>query len=113
MKVKSGKTKKKRDDFLLLRLYVAGKSGPSLKAIKNLDAIAEEYFPGRHKMEIVNTLDGKTPPFQDGVLVTPALVIKRGPLPIRQIIGDLSDTAKVLQSFRGLNGEMMRETPKA
>ena len=88
--------KKKQDRFVLLRLYVAGESPSSLKAISNLNAIAEEYLSDNHKIEIVDTLAGMSVAFGDGVLVTPTLV-KVSTEPTRHIIGDLSDKQKVLQ----------------
>ena len=101
------KQKKSKDNFFLLRLYVAGESSSSLKAISNLNAICEEYLPDRHEIEIVDTLDKRAAAFEDGILVTPTLV-KIGPLPMRQIIGDLSDKPKLLSALGDLTGKTLR-----
>jgi len=95
------KPKKEKDNFFLLRLYVAGESQSSLKAISNLNALCEEYLPDRHEIEIVDTMDNMAVAFEDGILVTPTLV-KMGPLPMRQIIGDLSDKTKLLSALGGI-----------
>lgn len=95
------KPKKVKDNFFLLRLYVAGESQSSLKAISNLNAVCEEYLPDRHEIEIVDTMDNMAVAFEDGILVTPTLV-KMGPLPMRQIIGDLSDKPKLLSALGGI-----------
>ncbi|HLD49949.1 MAG TPA: circadian clock KaiB family protein [bacterium] len=105
--MKSVKIKKKQDNFLLLRLYVAGETPNSQKAITNLNTIGKE-LPNGHKIEIVNTLDDPIRALEEGILVTPTLVIKRGPLPMRQIIGDLSDEPKVLQALGGLKKNGIR-----
>ena len=95
------KSQKVADEIFLLRLYVAGNSPNSLKAEANLKAICEQYLSGRYKIEIIDTLVDQPNPFEEGVLVTPTL-IKKSPLPRCQIIGNLSDTPKVLLALGGL-----------
>lgn len=99
MKPEKGR-KKNQDGFTLLRLYVAGESPNSLAAISNLKEISEKYLSGKHKVEIVNALDPQVDAFKDGVLVTPTLVVKRDSLPVKTIIGNLSDKPKVLLSLQ-------------
>ena len=89
------KPKKKKDSFLLLRLYVAGAFPNSISAVANLNAMAQEFLPNRHKIEIIDTLDVPIKALQEGVLVTPTLMIKKGSLPVKTIIGDLSDKPKI------------------
>ncbi len=100
----------KKDNFVLLRLYVAGESPSSLKAISNLNALAEEYLRDNHKIEIVDTLKDHSA-LKAGVLVTPTLV-KIGSFPLRQIIGDLSDKPKVLQALGELKDQAISDKPK-
>ena len=78
-----------------LRLYVAGQTAKSLLALANLKRICEEHLQGRYTLEIVDLL--KTPKLAQGdqILAIPTLVRKL-PEPMRKIIGDLSDTERVL-----------------
>lgn len=78
-----------------LRLYVAGQSPKSLKAFANLTALCEEHLPSRYDIEIVDL--AKTPQLAEGdeIIAIPTLV-RRLPPPMRKIIGDLSDTDRVL-----------------
>jgi circadian clock protein KaiB len=80
---------------LLLRLYVAGESPNSLRAIANLQAIWRTYLAERCQIEIVDILEEPLRLFADGVLVTPTLV-KASPSPAWKMVGDLNETAKVL-----------------
>ena len=94
------KPKKEKSNFTLLRLFVTGESATSQNAISNLNSIANEILPGKHKIEVVNSLDDPARQFEEGVLVTPTLVIKKNSLPSRQIIGDLSDKKKIAISLQ-------------
>jgi circadian clock protein KaiB len=80
---------------LVLRLYVAGESPNSLRAIANLQAICLAYLAERCQVEIVDILEEPIRLLADGVLVTPTLV-KAAPLPVWKIVGDLNETEKVL-----------------
>jgi circadian clock protein KaiB len=81
--------------MLVLRLYIAGNAVNSLSAIANVQAICEEHFATRHKLEIVDLLKQPRRALEDGIIVTPTL-LKVQPLPIRRMIGSLSDTNQVL-----------------
>jgi circadian clock protein KaiB len=78
-----------------LRLYVAGQTPKSILALKNLRQICEEHLQGRYEIEIVDLM--KTPQLARGdqILALPTLV-RRLPEPIKKIIGDLSNTQRVL-----------------
>jgi circadian clock protein KaiB len=78
-----------------LRLYVAGQTERSMVAFANLKKIGEEFLKGRYKIEIVDLM--KNPQLAEGdqILAVPTLVRKLPP-PIRKIIGDLSNTERVL-----------------
>ena len=79
----------------LLRLYIAGNNHRSLVAVENVKKICEEHLKGRYELEIVDIYqDGTTSP-DDLVLAAPTL-IKKLPLPLRRIIGDMTMKEKVL-----------------
>ncbi|MEX2178636.1 MAG: circadian clock KaiB family protein [Gemmatimonadaceae bacterium] len=86
--------------LLRLRLYVAGHADNSQRAIVNLKVICEQYYASAHDIEIVDLLEEPLRALQDGILVTPTLT-RVSPLPMRRVIGNLSDTAKVLQALGG------------
>ncbi len=78
-----------------LRLYVAGRTTKSLAALSNLEQLCKEHLPGKYHIEVVDLL--KTPQLAKGdqILALPALV-RQLPIPIRKVVGDLSDTERVL-----------------
>ena len=78
-----------------LRLYVAGQSPKSVRAVENLRRVCEEYLPGRYRIELVDLLEHPQLARGDEIIAVPTLVRKL-PEPIRRIIGDLSDTEKLL-----------------
>jgi circadian clock protein KaiB len=78
-----------------LRLYVAGQTPRSLTAFKNLKDICEEYLKGEYHIEVVDLMENPTLARGDQILAIPTLVRKL-PQPIRKIIGDLSNTERVL-----------------
>lgn len=83
------------DDVYILRLYVAGQTRKSLTAFANLKAICESHLAGRYKIEIIDLLENPTLAKGDQILAIPTLVRKL-PEPVRKIIGDLSNTERVL-----------------
>jgi circadian clock protein KaiB len=78
-----------------LRLYVAGQSRKSITAIKNLKQICEQHLAGRYEIEVIDLLEKPQLAKGDQILAIPTLVRKL-PQPLRKIIGDLSDTERVL-----------------
>ena len=78
-----------------LRLYVAGASAKSVAAFANLKRICEEHLPGLYEIEVVDLLEHPQLARGDQIVAIPTLV-KRIPPPLRRIIGDLSDTERVL-----------------
>jgi circadian clock protein KaiB len=82
-----------------LRLYVAGQSPKSLDAFANLKAICEERLPGQYEIEIVDLLEDPAMAATDDVLAVPTLV-RRIPQPSRRVIGNLSNTERVLGYLR-------------
>lgn len=82
-----------------LRLYVADRKPKSLDAFANLKEICEEHLPGRYEIEIIDLVKNPDLARRDDVLAVPTLV-RRVPEPERKIIGNLSDTARVLALLR-------------
>ncbi len=80
------------------RLYVAGGSPNSTKAITNLRALCSEVLQNRHEIEVVDVLKEPHRALEDGVLLTPMLV-KLSPGPISKVIGSLNDRQPVLQAL--------------
>jgi circadian clock protein KaiB len=78
-----------------LKLYVAGMTPKSVTALKNLKKYCEEHLEGRYKIEVIDLL--KKPQLAEGdqIFAVPTLV-RKVPVPIRKIIGDLSNEEKVL-----------------
>jgi circadian clock protein KaiB len=82
-------------DIWELRLYVAGQTPKSLKAFANLKKICEEHLEGKYRIEVIDLLENPHLAKGDQILAIPTLVRKL-PEPVKQIIGDLSNTEKVL-----------------
>lgn len=82
-------------DFWKLRLYVAGQTPKSLAAFANLKRVCEERLKGRYAIEVVDLVQRPQLARDDQILAIPTLV-RRLPEPIRKIIGDLSNTERVL-----------------
>jgi circadian clock protein KaiB len=82
-------------ELLHLRLYVAGQSPKSLRAFDNLMRLCEEHLDGRYDIEIVDLLENPQLAAGDEIVAIPTLV-RRLPAPMRKIIGDLSDSDRVL-----------------
>ena len=78
-----------------LRLYVAGQTPKSVRAFGNLKKLCEAHIPGQYTLEIVDLLKNPKLARGDQILAIPTLVRKL-PEPIRKIIGDLSNTERVL-----------------
>lgn len=79
----------------LLKLYILGQTANSQKAIKNLNALLKNELKGLYTLKIIDVLKNPRLAEEDKILATPTL-IKTLPSPIRKIIGDLSDSEKVL-----------------
>jgi circadian clock protein KaiB len=78
-----------------LRLYVAGQTAKSLSAFSNLRAICETHLAGRYEIEVIDLLERPQLAAGDQIVAIPTLVRKL-PEPIVKLIGDLSDTERVL-----------------
>ena len=78
-----------------LRLYVAGSTPQSQRAIASIKRVCEEHLAGRYSIEVIDLLENPQLAAGDQILAIPTLV-RRLPPPIRKIIGDLSNTERVL-----------------
>ncbi len=78
-----------------LRLYVAGQTPRAIAALENLKRICEEHMAGQYTIEVVDLLKNPQLARGDQILAIPTLVRKL-PEPVRKIIGDLSNTERVL-----------------
>jgi circadian clock protein KaiB len=86
---------KRSEKLWQLRLYVAGQTPKSLTAFANLKKICETHLQGRYRIEVIDLLKQPGLAKGDQILALPT-VVRRLPEPVRKIIGDLSDTARVL-----------------
>ena len=83
------------DARYVLRLYVAGLTPRSVAAIASVKRICEDHLRGRYELEVVNIYDQPTLAKGEQIIAAPTL-IKKLPLPLRRLIGDMADTKKVL-----------------
>jgi circadian clock protein KaiB len=82
-------------DFYDLRLYVAGQTPKSMSALANLKRFCEEHLAGKYRIEVIDLVENPKLARGDQILAIPTLV-RRLPEPIRKIIGDLSNTERVV-----------------
>ena len=82
-------------EFWELRLYVAGKTARAITAFTNLKKLCEEHMKDKYRIEIIDLLKNPQLAKGDQILAVPTLVRKL-PEPVRKIIGDLSNTQRVL-----------------
>jgi circadian clock protein KaiB len=89
------KEKSKTKDMWVLRLYVAGQTPKAILAFTNLKRICEEQLNGKYSIEVVDLLKNPHLANEFQIVALPTL-IRKLPVPVRKIIGDLSDTERVL-----------------
>jgi circadian clock protein KaiB len=85
-------------DVFKFRLYVADEAINSTRASANLAAICSRYLAGRHEVETIDVLLDPMRALADHIYMTPTL-LKLGPLPMRRIVGNLSQTDTVLMAL--------------
>jgi circadian clock protein KaiB len=86
------------DKNYILRLFVSGMTPRSMRAIENTKRICEEHLKGRYDLEVIDIYQ-RPELAKDAQLITAPTLIKQLPEPLRRLIGDLSDTEKVLVSL--------------
>jgi circadian clock protein KaiB len=79
----------------LLRLYVTGMTSRSERAVRNLQGICDEYLKGRYDLEVIDIYQQPVLAKGEQIIAAPTL-IKKLPLPMRRIIGDMSNRERVL-----------------
>ena len=89
------KAPKAASGHYVLRLYVAGLMPKSTLAIANMKKICEEHLHGQYELEVIDLYQQPQLAQGDQIVAVPAL-IKKLPSPLRRIIGDMSDTERVL-----------------
>ena len=94
----AGKGGDTRGNKYILRLFVTGILPNSVRAIKNIKAICEKYLAGRYELEIIDIYQQPDLALEENIIAIPVL-IKKFPLPEERVIGDLSDTQKVLEGL--------------
>ena len=92
------KNKPQPAESWMMRLYVAGQSTRSLAAIANLRRICDQHMPDRCTIEVIDLMRNPELAKADQIVAVPTLVRKL-PVPVRRIIGDLSATEKVLMTL--------------
>jgi circadian clock protein KaiB len=85
-------------EFWNLKLYVAGQTAKCVAAVRNLNRFCEEHLSGRYSVEVIDLLENPRLARDDQILAIPTLVRKL-PEPLRKIVGDLSNTERMLVGF--------------
>lgn len=98
-------------EHYLLRLFVTGTTPRSARAIQNIRAICEEKLRGRYDLEVIDIYQHPDQAKPEQIIVTPTLV-KKLPLPVRKLIGDLSDEERVLVGLDIVPREPAPKPPK-
>ena len=94
LRKKAAAPRRKKAKYLL-RLYVTGTTGKSVRAIQNVRRICEEHLQGLYDLEVVDIYKNLPLARGDQIIAAPTL-IKRLPAPLRRLIGDMSDEQRVL-----------------
>jgi len=92
---KPPRASRRKDQLYVLRLYVAGLTARSRTAIANITSICEEHLHGRYDLEVIDVFQRPILAREEQIVATPTLV-KKLPMPLRRLIGDLSEREKVL-----------------
>ena len=92
------KTGNPKTEIYILKLFVTGILPNSARAIANINAICEEYLEDRYDLEIIDIYQQPELALTENIIAIPVL-IKKSPLPEARLIGDLSDTEKVLKGL--------------
>jgi len=82
----------------VLRLFVAGMTARSTRAVANIRAICEEHFPGAYALEVVNLYEQPSLASGEQIIAAPTCV-RELPLPARRVIGDMSNSTRVLEAL--------------
>lgn len=86
----------------ILRLFITGATPNSIRALTNIKQICEEHLQGRYHLEIIDVYQQQAIAEKEQLIALP-LLVKKKPLPEKRMIGDLSDTEKVLKGLGLIN----------
>jgi circadian clock protein KaiB len=86
------------DNSYRLRLFITGASPNSIRAVDNIKGFCEKYLKDNYQLEIIDVYQQPAIAEQEQIIALP-LLIKKAPGSERRLIGDMSDTGKILQSF--------------
>ena len=95
MKTPSQKTARPRQGKYLLRLYISRSTSKSKVAVENIQRVCEEHLKGRYDLEVIDIHDQANLARDEQIVAVPTL-IKRLPLPLQRLVGDMSDLNRVL-----------------
>jgi circadian clock protein KaiB len=93
----------KKGDVFILKLFISGASPNSVRAINNIQTILETHLKDKYQLSIVDIYQERSLAQQEQIIALP-LLVKKFPLPEKRMIGDMSDTAKVLD-YLGITTE--------
>ena len=82
----------------VLRLFVAGMTARSTRAVENIRALCDRYLPGAYDLEVINLYEHPVLASGEHIIAAPTCV-RQFPLPARRVIGDMSNSARVLQGL--------------
>lgn len=83
------------EENYILRLYITGMTPNSKRAVENVKNICEEYLKGRYELDVIDVYQQPLLAEKEQIIAVPTLIRTR-PKPLRRLIGDMSDTKKVL-----------------
>jgi len=95
MQTEKKEVQKPKEQQILLRLYIIGMTPAAQKAFRNLEKLCEEYFPEKYHIELIDLKEQPELASEKQIFAVPT-VVRELPPPIRKVIGDLSDSEKVL-----------------
>jgi circadian clock protein KaiB len=95
IRARPGQLAPRKPEIWKLRLYVAGQTPKSIRAFANLKVLCEEHLKGRYRIEVIDLMENPQLARGDQIIAVPTL-IRKLPQPVRKIIGDLSDSVRVL-----------------
>jgi circadian clock protein KaiB len=82
----------------VLRLFVAGMTARSTRAVTNIRSLCEKYLPGAYQLEVINLYEQPVLASGEQIIAVPSCV-RQFPLPARRVIGDMSNSARVLEGL--------------
>jgi circadian clock protein KaiB len=97
-----------QEQYYVLRLYIAGTTTQSILALQNIKKICEQYLKGRYELEVIDIYQQTELIMTENIVAVPTL-IKELPPPLQQMIGNLSNTEKVLLGLNLVPKNIMKK----